>query len=416
MSKHILETIDRPALGMRLQAARKQAGLTQEDAAKSIDVARTTLVAIEKGERKLKPDELIRLARAYACDVSSLLRNTSVPHPEHSEIKIPPLAVQFRAAMKRSSAPVSEQEKEHQEILASIQIFENLCQKYQELEILNKSSLPKQYPPEYLDMPNLSIEKKADNIAQEERGRLRLGEGPIPFLRETLEQNVGLRIFYIPMPAKVSEMYFYHESLGGCMAINRNHPEDRRRWSMAHGYLHFLVHRKKAILDLDLNQIKYQRVPVDEQLAEAFPAYFLMPTKDIMQQFSKIIQQNGKFTPTDLFRLAHYYRVSLAALALRLEQLELLPTGTWDALKDRGLKVRETQRTLGIEEVERYTEMVPVHYQYLAIHAFEQGLITEGLFAEFLGLDRLSAREIAQRLYQEKPVHVMSVDRDLRVV
>ena len=36
--------------------------MTQADAAKEIDVSRTTMVAIEKGERRLKSTELIKLA------------------------------------------------------------------------------------------------------------------------------------------------------------------------------------------------------------------------------------------------------------------------------------------------------------------------------------------------------------------
>ena len=45
-------------------------------------------------------------------------------------------------------------------------------------------------------------------------------------------------------------MYTYDEKLGGCMAINANHPEERRRWSLAHGYLHFLAHRRKSVVGL----------------------------------------------------------------------------------------------------------------------------------------------------------------------
>jgi hypothetical protein len=42
--------------------------------------------------------------------------------------------------------------------------------------------------------------------------------------------------------------------------------------------------------------------------------------------------------------------------------------------------------------------MAPIHYQHLAIEALDQGLITEGRFAEFLDVDRLEARRIAELL------------------
>jgi len=62
-------------------------------------------------------------------------------------------------------------------------------------------------------------------------------------LRELLEDSVGLRTFYVDLPSRVAEMLAYAEVLGGCLAINRKHPEERRRLSPAHGYAHFLANR-----------------------------------------------------------------------------------------------------------------------------------------------------------------------------
>jgi DNA-binding XRE family transcriptional regulator len=49
MATNILDNIDLRKLGELLQQARKKSGMTQADAAKVIDAARTTIVAIEKG-------------------------------------------------------------------------------------------------------------------------------------------------------------------------------------------------------------------------------------------------------------------------------------------------------------------------------------------------------------------------------
>ena len=61
-------------------------------------------------------------------------------------------------------------------------------------------------------------------------------------------------------------------------------------------------------------------------------------------------------------------------------------------------KVRKVQQELGLEQIEQRTDTVPVHYQHLAIETLDQGLITEGRFADFLGVDRLEARRIAEAL------------------
>ncbi len=379
MATNVLDQIDPKKLGEMLQQARKKCGITQANAAQIIDASRTTMIAIEKGERRLKATELIKLARAYGQSVSDFVRPTPV---------VEPFAVQFRAAFQHS-------EPEKEEIVEVIQHFEQLCRNYLELEEMMDAPLPKNYPREY-EVEGMPIAQTAESIAISERQRLGLGDGPISLLRDILEQNVGLRIFYIKMPGKYSEMYNYDAKLGGCIAINANHPEERRRWSLAHGYLHFLAHRRKSVLDEV--EIEYQRRPMSEKLAEAFPAYFLMPTSSLLRQFNEMCQSQGKFTPTNLFTLAHYYGVSVEALVLRLENMKLLPSGTWERLRDRGLKVRQVQQELGLEAIDRRADMVPVHYQHLAIEALDQGIISEGRFAKLLGLNRLESRDIANKL------------------
>lgn len=378
MTSNILDTIDMSRLGELLQQARKKCGVTQADAAKIIDAARTTIVAIEKGERRLKPNELIKLARAYGKSISDFVLSRPV---------IQPFEVQFRAAYRRN-------EDEEALINPSISQLEELCRNYLELEEIMDAPLPRIYPQEY-EVSNMPIEAAAESIAIAERQRLGLGDSPIAHLRDILEQSVGLRIFYVKMPSKYSEVYSFDEKLGGCMAINANHPEERRRWSLAHGYLHFLAHRRKPVVDFDG---QYQRLPESERLAEAFPKYFLMPTSSLLKQFNDMHRSHGKFTPTNLFTLAHYYGVSVSALVYRLEDMGLLPSGTWDRLRDRGLKVRKVQQELGLEAIMQRTDVTPIHYQHLAIEALDQGLITEGRFANFLDVDRLEARRIAEVL------------------
>ena len=378
MTTNILDNIDLRTLGELLQQARKKCGMTQSDAANIIDAARTTMVAIEKGERRLKATELIKLARAYGRSVSDFVRCRPV---------IQPFEVQFRAAYQRS-------EGEEVQIEPAILRLEELCRNYLELEEIMSAPLPQNYPPEY-QVTNMPLKATAESIAFAERQRLGLGDGPILRLRDILEQDVGLRIFYLEMPPKYSGVYSYDERLGGCIAINANHPEERRRWSLAHEYLHFLAHRRKAVLEFEG---QYQRVPESERLADTFPKYFLMPTSGLFKRFNDMCRTHGKFTPTHLFTLAHYYGVSIEALAYRLEEMELVGAGTWDRLRDRGLKVRKVQKDLGLEAIPQRTDTIPLHYQHLAIEALDQGLITEGRFSDFLNVDRLEARRIAAEL------------------
>lgn len=381
MEANALDSIDARVLGRELQRARTRRGLTQEEAAKILGVARTTVTAIEKGERRLKPKELIRLAGAYGRDITEFVR-------ERPEIE--PFTVQFRGPARRTL-------EEDTRISTSVSELEDLARNYLELERLLEAPLHRKYPPEY-DIEGLKSGIAAEMIALDERNRLGLGDGPIPILRDILEQDVGLRVFYLPMqPTTFSAIYLYTDQLGGCIAVNGRHPEERRRWSLAHDYGHFLVHRYRPTLFVD---DMYQRVPESEQFADAFAAHFLMPTGGLTRRFNEIHRTRSGPTLADLCTLAHYYGVSLAALTLRLEDIRAVPTGTWDKLRASGFRVREAQQQLGLGQLPARDDTLPLRYQYLAVTALEREIITEGQFARYLGVDRLEARRIAEVLQQ----------------
>ena len=65
-------------IGARLRLAREAAGITQANAAPTIDASRTTLIAIEKGLRRIRTGELQRLAKLYNTSVNALLRREAV--------------------------------------------------------------------------------------------------------------------------------------------------------------------------------------------------------------------------------------------------------------------------------------------------------------------------------------------------
>src|SRR5439155_11215092 len=69
-----IATINPRTVGVRLQEARKARGLTQQEVADQLSLARTTVVAMEKGERAVQPTELIRLANLYCRSIHDLLR------------------------------------------------------------------------------------------------------------------------------------------------------------------------------------------------------------------------------------------------------------------------------------------------------------------------------------------------------
>jgi Zn-dependent peptidase ImmA (M78 family)/DNA-binding XRE family transcriptional regulator len=380
MQKNMLESVDYQALGERLKQARERKGMTQADAAAVLDVARTTLTAIEQGSRRIKAGELIKLAQAYSQQVSDFVR----ARPE-----IVPFQVQFR------SVRISEDIDDIQ-IHESIRLFEEHCQDYLGLEEITESVHRPRYPQVY-EIDGMQIERIAEAIAIEERNRLGVGDGPFSQLREVLGNDVGLRIFYLPLrpSGKISAMYTFSQAMGGCIAINVYHTEERKRWSLAHEYAHFLTQRERPEI---LPTAGYSRVPLSERFADAFAKYFLMPTSGLLKRARARLNQNRQLTVTDILILANYYAVSLEAMTHRLDELNLVHPGAWTRIQEMKLPIREAQRKLGLYPVPSAADTFPHRYLLLAIDAYKQERITEGQLARFLRMDRLQVRQLVADL------------------
>ena len=381
MQRDEMSGIEPRVLGRRLQEARRARGMTQQDVADTLGLARTTVTALEKGERRARADEIIRMAGIFGRSVSDLVGDRE---------PIPDFAVQFRTAVGDAGS-----EQAQEEMSQAVQDFQRLCEDYLYIERLNGTALQQNYIPQY-SIRGSSPEDAAEDIASAERNRLGLGDGPLLNLREVLEDDVALRVFSTDLPSRVAGLFAFTEELGGCIAVNVRHPQERRRWSMAHEYGHFLTSRFQSEISI---LGAFRRVPAGERFADAFARCFLMPVAGLRRRFNEMSRANeGAMTAADICRIAHYYFVSVETMTLRLEELRLLPSGTWDRLRDRGFRVREAQQQLGLSHRPDSDSALPMRYQLLAIRAYEEGKLTEGELSRLLRSDRVSARRTVQRM------------------
>jgi Zn-dependent peptidase ImmA (M78 family)/DNA-binding XRE family transcriptional regulator len=364
-------------LGARLREARKAAGLTQEAVANHLGTARTTIVAIEKGERPAKPDEIIALASLFHRPLNDILRPGS---------PVLPFAVQLRATVMKDEAVADA-------IEVPTWTFQRLCEDYFELERLCNAPLPMNYPPER-QTGGAPPELSGEDLARRERLRLGLGDGPIPNLRLLLEQDVGLRVFYLELPNDVGAMFSYDPQLGGCIAINVKQPYERRRLSLAHEYGHFLSSRHRAEIILFR---KLRRRAEHERLANSFARSFLMPADGVSRRVNEVkAAKQGNFTYADICTFAYYYGVSVEAFTRRLEDLKLVGGGAWERLKESGFRVNEARALLGIAGPHVVDDLLPPRYRFLALTGYRDGQLTEGQLSRFLRVDRMEARRIVQ--------------------
>ena len=376
-AEKIIALLDSEQIGRKLRIARNKQDMTQAEAASVIGASRTTMVAIEKGERRIRPDELLKLSIAYEQDINIFLEPTRIENLFSDP--------QFRG-------PVGLKGQVASEIEVCIDELRRLSYNYYELERLLDEPQIKKFPSEYR-LGRLRPSELGEQIAIEERQRLGLGDGPIPELREILAREVGLRIYYLSsIPRGYSAIYLYSDQIGGCIAVNCMHPEPRCRFTLAHEYGHFLTSRFKN------NVYCFRGRATTERIADQFAVHFLMPSTGINRRFKGIRNIKKQFTPYDLVDMAHYYGVSVEALSYRLEDLRLIGTGALEDLKDKGFKVTEVRKEIGLDDLPASRQRLPMRHQLLASHALENGLIGEGEFADLLQVDRVQARAVFDSL------------------
>jgi Zn-dependent peptidase ImmA (M78 family)/DNA-binding XRE family transcriptional regulator len=373
MDTHALDTIDPNLLGERIAESRRARRLTQQQVADALHLSRATVVATEKGGRRPKARELVALARLFGRPVADFIAE----RPLSGE---PSFVVHFKSTLK--SLPAGEAES----LGPTIEQFERFCRWYIELEEALGSPLPRRWPEPY-DIAGTPVDRAAEEVAISERNRLGLGDGPVSNVADLLEADVGLRIAPIEMGGvTVAAMYIATERYGACIAVNASHPEDRRRVDIAHVYAHFLTDRQRPEICLTDRPGRAAR---EERFAEAFAGAFLMPASGVQRRFDAIrrAKRDKPIIPADVLMLASLYRVPLAAMARRLEDLKLLPSGASIRLEQPG-----GSGELSASQRPRFT----TRYTTLAVQAFAEGLLTEGQLAERLGTDRLGARLIVE--------------------
>jgi len=372
------EHLDPKILGQRLADARKARGITQEDAAKELGCSRPTFIAIEKGTRSPKPEEIVTLAELYGRKVNELVR----PGEPLADLR-----PHLRAVAQEMKADSTEVEQ-------AISALQRFAEDYNRLEQILNVKLRINYPQEVQLGAHVDVVALAEDEAVKERHRLGLGDQPVVHLRNLLEVEIGLRIICEDLPSRIAGMFAYSADFGGVIAVNRKHPPERRRATLLHEYGHLITDRYKPGIDY----LSYPgRKPANEKFAEAFSMAFLMPATSVRRRFNQIVNDRGDFQIADLCRLAHFYVVSVEAMTIRLESLGLIPKGVREHLKESRFEVRRAAEMLGLSQQPAQEERFPDRYIFLAVQAYDLGEISEGELASFLRCDRVTARLIAEQ-------------------
>ncbi|NCN08220.1 MAG: ImmA/IrrE family metallo-endopeptidase [Leptospira sp.] len=385
--------IEKQRIAEKIQFYRKKAKLTQEDLAEKLNLSRTSVTAIEKGERNLKASEILRIAEVLGISVSELKQS--------SQVDLKNYKIQFRKYISSHAF------KEEEEIV--LEEFYGYIEKYIELERKIKYSRVSPESIQPFDREKYSLHEGAKTLAEKQRDSLSLGNDPILSMRKLLEQEIGLLVFYFPIEKSgITAGYIFNDDVGGCIFVNKKHSIEKRRFALAHEYAHFLADRRKMSIDEEGESKHAHKIEESDTFANLFASHFLMPDIKVKQMFDHIANSTQKFTELDIAYLAVYFGVSYEAITNKLVSLNLLPKGTYDFMKRNGIKFDSLTRPhkgkspLHNEENES-SATYPYMYQKMVMELYKLEQFSEGQVAYYLGLDRLSVRSLLESESMNSP-------------
>ena len=278
----------------RLKLARRKAGYSLRDLEGAVK-ERVTAQAIgkyERGESIPSSGVLVALAKALSVSVSYLMDTQGVALD----------GVEFRT---KSGTSARERAQVETEVLEWIE-------RYLQIErVLELDSAEWHCPvarPRKLVRPE-DAEKLADDV----REKWRLGLDPIPNMTELLEEK-GLKVLTVALPDRVSGFTCLVQRPGDLPAlpvvvVNNRFSLERRRLTLAHELAHRLIDTD-SLSDKD-----------EEKAATIFAGAFLMSRVHLRNEIGKHRSALGY---GELVALKRLYRVSGAALLMRLRQVDVI--------------------------------------------------------------------------------------------
>ena len=284
----IIEHMSRESerLGARVAAARRDAGLTQEECAARVGIARSALAKVETGMRGISATELVRLAQALKMRVEWFFEDV-------------PQAVLSRRNFAEAGAPSP-----------SVDLFtERMAREVEFLQRLGELELA--------ETPAIAFPKKPEEAEQAAATtRRQLGydhEEPATAL-DTRASDLGLLAFSWEFGKHGADGASILLARGGVAVVNGSFQTGHRRLTLAHELGHYIFGDEYST-DWRVSETPAAR---REVLIDRFARALLLPAAALRNRWS-----GGDDTRVEAVRLASKYRVDMATLARRLDELAI---------------------------------------------------------------------------------------------
>lgn len=350
--------------GDRLKLARKRAGLSLRQLSEALEqeVSAQAIGKYERGEMMPGSRILARLASMLGVSLEYLLSE-----------QIEALdGIEFR---KASGTTAGNRARVQTEVMDHLQRYLAI----EEILGLDSGS----WKPPKQGNRFVGIESEGENLAEDLRKEWKLGIEPIPNMTALLEDK-GIKVLLLQLPKGVSGLTAMVRrsrvrSKVPVIVVNRDITLERRRLTMAHELAHRLISADS---------------PVDhEKASNVFAGAFLVPFDHLVNEIGK---QRHALGYRDIVYLKRMYRVSAAALVMRLGQVGIVDqSSVANAFRTYARKWRSTEPDPLEPEGEKGEHEAARRFERLCYWALAEKLITPAKAGELL---RQSPSEIEQGL------------------
>ena len=344
-------------LGIRLQQARKAAGLSLRAFADLVNLSHAAIKKYEDGDVYPSSDMLIKLAKALKVRVDFFFR----------PIKVSLENVKFR---KRKKLNGKSEEAIKFEVI-------NQIERRLELENLYPSSpvpifaLPIDFPEQINSLDEI------ESIAEKLRESWKLGFAPIHDLIDAFESQ-GIRVFIVDT---IDEEHFDGLSTvindQPIIVISSKWPGDRQRFNLAHELAHYIFITR---LNPDLDE---------EQACNRFAGAFLFPREAVFQAVGK---ERRAIEWQEMLLLKEQFQLSMAAICYRLKDLKVIQENYYKTLvirfRQKGWHHKEPGLEVPSEKAHTFNQML--------FHALGEEYIGESKAAELLSCSITQLKALRQ--------------------
>ena len=263
-----------PEIGRILRYIRHSNGKTQAEVASHLNLSRSTVVQMERGNRRVTAEDVERLAALYQCSPSVLLSGPQVGETDCDGDLLADLVQAF--------PNIRDDKKRFAETRRVLAIARTLTDIEQRLCLNSYSLGPHAYD---VGTPNIAWEamEQGFQAAEEERRRLNLGDAPIRDLDHTLVVK-RIRMTKIDLHKDVTSVFVNSKETGFLVIVNQRLPIEARRFHYAHGFGHSLFDRHQHSFVCSA-ECRHDFVEVR---ASAFANGFLLPESSLRRYLESL--------------------------------------------------------------------------------------------------------------------------------